>query len=138
TGGHRSAGLGGAAALRRRGGVEVHWIGSRTGIEARRAPEAGLTFHAIPTGKLRRYWDWQNVPDLGVRVPAGFARAWRLLRRLDPRLLFAPGGFVALPPPLAARAPPLPGGGHEQAAVPRLAHRIPGRLPPRSARQAPT
>src|SRR5262249_59778022 len=98
TGGHTGAGLAVGAALRRRGGVEVHWIGSRTGIEARRAPEAGLTFHAIPTGKLRRYWDWQNVLDLGVRVPAGFARAWRLLRRLDPRLVFATPGFLALPP----------------------------------------
>ena len=133
TGGHTSAGLAVAAALRRRGGVEVHWIGSRTGVEARRAPEAGLAFHAIPTGKLRRYWDWQNVPDLGVRVPAGFARSWRLLRRLGPRLVFATGGFVALPPALAARALRIPVVVHEQTAVPGLANRIAGRFARRIA-----
>ena len=50
------------------------------------------------------------MPDLSLRVPAGFAQSLRLLRRLKPRLLFATGGFVALPPALAARAPPHPGG----------------------------
>ena len=73
TGGHTSPGLAVAARLREVS-VDVRWIGSRTGIEARRVPEAGITFHAIPVGKLRRYWDWQNVPDLAVRAPAGLAQ----------------------------------------------------------------
>lgn len=132
TGGHTSAGLAVAAALVRRG-VEVHWIGSRRGVEARRAPEAGLAFHAIPTGKLRRYWDWQNVPDLSLRVPAGFAQSWRLLRRLKPRLLFATGGFVALPPALAARMLRIPVVVHEQTAVPGLANRVAARFARRVA-----
>src|SRR5216683_2861233 len=88
TGGHTSPGLAVAARLRE-SGVDVHWIGSRSGIEAKRVPEAGLTFHTIPVGKLRRYWDWQNVPDLAVRAPAGLAQSWRLLRRLRPALLLA-------------------------------------------------
>jgi UDP-N-acetylglucosamine--N-acetylmuramyl-(pentapeptide) pyrophosphoryl-undecaprenol N-acetylglucosamine transferase len=133
TGGHTSAGLAVAAALGRRGGIEVHWIGSRAGVEARRVPEAGLAFHPIPTGKLRRYWDWQNVPDLGLRVPAGFAQSWRLLRRLAPRLVFATGGFVALPPALAARALRIPVVVHEQTAVPGLANRVAGRFARRIA-----
>ena len=132
TGGHTSAGLAVAAALVQRG-VEVHWIGSRGGLEARRAPEAGLTFHAISTGKLRRYWDWQNVPDLSLRVPAGFAQSWRLLRRLKPRLLFATGGFVALPPALAARILRIPVVVHEQTAVPGLANRVAARFARRVA-----
>ena len=132
TGGHTSAGLAVAAALVQRG-VEVHWIGSRRGLEARRAPEAGLAFHAISTGKLRRYWDWQNVPDLSLRVPAGFAQSWRLLRRLKPRLLFATGGFVALPPALAARMLRIPVVVHEQTAVPGLANRVAARFARRVA-----
>ena len=133
TGGHTSAGLAVAAALRRRADVDIHWIGSRRGVEARRAPEAGLTFHAISTGKLRRYWDWQNVPDIGVRVPAGFVQSWRLLRRLAPRLVFATGGFVALPPAVAARALRVPVVVHEQTAVPGLANRVAGRFARRIA-----
>jgi len=132
TGGHTSPGLAVAARLRA-SGVDVQWIGSRHGVEARRVPEAGLPFHTIPVGKLRRYWDWQNVPDLTVRVPAGLARAWRLLRRLRPDLLLATGGFVALPPALAARALRIPVVVHEQTSVPGLANRVAGRFARRIA-----
>ena len=132
TGGHTSPGLAVAARLRE-ASVDVHWIGSRAGIEARRVPEAGITFHSIPVGKLRRYWDWQNVPDLAVRAPAGLAQAWRLLRRLRPALLLATGGFVALPPALAARALRIPVVVHEQTSVPGLANRVAGRFARRIA-----
>ena len=54
TGGHTSAGLAVASALGK-DGAEIHWIGSHEGLEARRAPEAGLAYHPISTGKLRRY-----------------------------------------------------------------------------------
>jgi len=128
TGGHTSAGLAVAAALQQHGGADIFWIGSRTGIEARRVPEAGLPFRVISVGKLRRYWDWQNVPDLAVRAPAGLVQAWRLLRRLRPAVLFATGGFVALPPALAARALAIPIVVHEQTSVPGLANRIVARF----------
>jgi UDP-N-acetylglucosamine--N-acetylmuramyl-(pentapeptide) pyrophosphoryl-undecaprenol N-acetylglucosamine transferase len=132
TGGHTSPGLAVAARLRE-SGAEVHWIGSRAGIEAKRVPEAGLPLHTIPVGKLRRYWDWQNVPDLAVRAPAGLARSWRLLRRLRPAVLLATGGFVALPPALAARALRIPLVVHEQTSVPGLANRVAGRFARRIA-----
>ena len=133
TGGHTSAGLAVVAALERRDGVEIHWIGSKRGIEARRVPEAGVPFHAIPAGKLRRYWDWKNVTDLGVRVPAVLARSWLLLRRLSPDVLFVTGGFVALPPALAARSLRIPVVIHEQTASVGLANRIAGRFAARIA-----
>jgi UDP-N-acetylglucosamine--N-acetylmuramyl-(pentapeptide) pyrophosphoryl-undecaprenol N-acetylglucosamine transferase len=137
TGGHTSAGLAVAAVLRERGCSDIHWIGSRAGIEARRVPEAGLAFHPIPVGKLRRYWDWRNVPDLAWRVPAGVARAWWLLRGLRPTLLFATGGFVALPSAIAARAWSIPIVVHEQTVVPGLANRIVGRFAHRVALSFP-
>lgn len=132
TGGHTSAGLAVAATLRRHG-ADIHWIGSREGIEARRAPEAGLPFHPISTGKLRRYWDRRNVSDLLVHVPAGFVQSWSLLRRLEPAVLFATGGFVSVPPALAARALGIPLVVHEQTAVLGLANRITGRFAARMA-----
>ena len=132
TGGHTSAGLAVAAALAA-GGAEVHWIGSREGVEARRVPEAGLPFHPISTGKLRRYWDRKNASDLLVRVPAGFVQSWRLLRRLRPAVLFSAGGFVSVPPALAARSLGIPIVVHEQTAVPGLANRITARFAARVA-----
>jgi UDP-N-acetylglucosamine--N-acetylmuramyl-(pentapeptide) pyrophosphoryl-undecaprenol N-acetylglucosamine transferase len=132
TGGHTSAGLAVAAALAA-GGAEVHWIGSHEGVEARRVPEAGFPFHPISTGKLRRYWDRKNVTDLFLRVPAGFVQSGRLLRRLKPSVLFSTGGFVSVPPALAARTLGIPLVVHEQTAVPGLANRITARFAARIA-----
>ncbi len=123
TGGHTSPGLAVAAALAERG-IECEWIGSRGGIEARRVPEARIPFHAIPTGKLRRYWAWRNVTDLLVSVPAGIWTAWRLLGQIRPDTVFATGGFVAVPVVLAAAARRVPIVIHEQTAVPGLASRL--------------
>jgi UDP-N-acetylglucosamine--N-acetylmuramyl-(pentapeptide) pyrophosphoryl-undecaprenol N-acetylglucosamine transferase len=133
TGGHTSAALAVAATLRRDGHTDIHWIGSRDGLEATRAPEAGLTFHAIATGKIRRYWDRRNISDLLVNVPVGVLQSWQLLRRLRPALLFATGGFVSVPPSLAARVLGIPIVVHEQTSVPGLANRLTGRWAARIA-----
>lgn len=132
TGGHTSPGLALAAALRARG-VSCEWIGSAAGIEARRVPEAGIPFHAVPAGKLRRYWDWKNVSDLAVNVPGGLLRARGLLARIRPGVVFATGGYVALPVTLAAAARAIPVVVHEQTAVPGLANRIAARVARRVA-----
>jgi UDP-N-acetylglucosamine--N-acetylmuramyl-(pentapeptide) pyrophosphoryl-undecaprenol N-acetylglucosamine transferase len=122
-----------AAELGRQGVKDVHWIGSAGGVEARLAPAAGLAFHVIRAGKLRRYWDWKNVTDIGWEVPAGLAGSWRLLRRLRPAVLLATGGFVALPPAIAARSLRIPVVVHEQTAVAGLANRVAGRFATRVA-----
>ena len=132
TGGHTSPGLAVAAALRARG-LACAWIGSHSGLEARRAPEAGIAYYAIRTGKLRRALAWQNVPDVLVNAPAGVLQAWRVLRRLRPRVVFATGGFVALPVALAAALARVPLVVHEQTAVPGLANRIAARVARRVA-----
>jgi len=126
TGGHTSPGLAVATLLRARG-LSHAWIGSRDGVEARRAVEEGIPYHAIATGKLRRYWAWRNVTDLAVNVPAGVVGAFALLRRLQPRVVLATGGFVALPVVLAAAVARIPVVVHEQTAVPGLANRIAAR-----------
>ena len=132
TGGHTSPALAVAALLRQRN-VAHAWIGSRDGLEAHRAAEQAIPYFAIPTGKLRRYWAWRNVTDLALNVPAGVVRAHGLLRRLQPRVVLATGGFVALPVVLGAALARVPVVVHEQTAVPGLANRIAARLARRIA-----
>lgn len=130
TGGHTAAGLALARALTARLGASVRlvWIGSQSGIEATWVPAAGIAYHAIPTGKLRRQLTWRNVTDLTLRVPAGFGQALALLGRLRPDVVVATGGFVAVPTAVAAAARRLPLLVHEQVVVPGLANRLIGRL----------
>lgn len=112
-----------ASALRARG-VTCLWIGSANGLEARQVPGHGIEYHAVATGKLRRYWDWQNMADLFVHVPTGLAQAWRLLRHLRPSVVLGMGGFVALPVVVAAASQRIPLLVHEQTSVPGLANRL--------------
>ena len=100
------------------------WIGSYDGVEAHRVPGANIDYLAIATGKLRRYWDWRNLTDLAINVPAGIAGAWRALGRLRPRVVFGTGGFVALPVVAAAALRRIPSVVHEQTVVPGLANRL--------------
>lgn len=132
TGGHTSPGLAVAALLAARG-VGCAWIGSRGGIEASRAPAAGIPYHAIATGKVRRAFTWRNVVDLCVNVPAGVAGAAFALGLLRPRVVFATGGYVAVPVMLAAAARGIPIVLHEQTLVPGLANRLGARLARRVA-----
>jgi UDP-N-acetylglucosamine--N-acetylmuramyl-(pentapeptide) pyrophosphoryl-undecaprenol N-acetylglucosamine transferase len=132
TGGHTSPGLAVASVLRERG-VPCVWIGSRQGIEADRAPREGIPYHAIRTGKLRRYWDRQTLTDLAVNVPLGLVQARRLLGRLRPGVVLGTGGFVALPVVLAAASARIAVVVHEQTTVPGLANRIAARLARRIA-----
>jgi UDP-N-acetylglucosamine--N-acetylmuramyl-(pentapeptide) pyrophosphoryl-undecaprenol N-acetylglucosamine transferase len=136
TGGHTSPGLAVAALLGERG-LPCAWIGSRDGVEARLVPARAIPYHAISTGKLRRYWSWQNGRDLLIGAPAGLVQATVLLGRLRPRVVFATGGFVALPTVLAATLRRVPVVVHEQAAVPGLANRIAGRVARRVALSFP-
>jgi UDP-N-acetylglucosamine--N-acetylmuramyl-(pentapeptide) pyrophosphoryl-undecaprenol N-acetylglucosamine transferase len=135
TGGHTSAGLAIAAALSGRLGpaLELAWIGSHTGLEAAQVPAAGFRYHAIATGKLRRQMAVRNVTDLAFRVPAGLVQAWTLLGRLRPDVVVATGGFVSVPPALAAALRRRPLLVHEQVVVPGLANRVIGRLADRVA-----
>ncbi|HXG05128.1 MAG TPA: undecaprenyldiphospho-muramoylpentapeptide beta-N-acetylglucosaminyltransferase [Candidatus Binatia bacterium] len=132
TGGHTSPGLAVAARLAERG-LACAWIGSRAGVEARLVPAAGLPYFAIPTGKWRRPWSWRNLTDLTLGVPGGLVAAWRLLRRLRPRVVFATGGYVALPVVAAASLARVPAVIHEQTVVPGLANRLAGRRAQRVA-----
>jgi len=97
-------------------------------------PGRDVPYTAIPTGKLRRYWSWRNVADLLVNTPTGVLAAAHALRRLRPRVVFATGGYVALP--VACWRLPfrrVPSVIHEQTAVPGLANRLAGRLASRIA-----
>ena len=77
-------------------GWDIHYIGSRNGIEASLARRADVVYHAISTGKLRRYFDMKNFTD-PFRVIAGFFQSLLLVAKIKPSVIFSKGGFVAVP-----------------------------------------
>lgn len=107
----------------REAGWEVHYAGSRAGIERSIIEPLGVPYHALPTGKLRRYLSFENLLD-AFRVLAGIVAGWRLARRILPDVVFSKGGFVSVPVVLGARLAGIPVLAHESDCSPGLATRL--------------
>ncbi|MFD5062277.1 glycosyltransferase [Streptomyces sp. NPDC058394] len=133
TGGHTYPALTAIRTLRGRLAAEgrtldVLWIGTADGLEARVAPAEGIAFTTVATGKIRRSSNPlkmvspANVRDM-ARVPLGVAQARKIIADFRPDVVLATGGYVAVPAGLAARMCRRPLVLHEQTVRLGLANR---------------
>lgn len=106
-------------------GWEVHYIGDENGIEHTELDKSGLAvqFHGIATGKLRRYFSLQNMLDV-FKVAWGIVQSIFILAKIRPQVLFSKGGFVSVPPVIAARLLRIPVFVHESDLSMGLANKI--------------
>lgn len=100
-------------------GWKVSYIGSKTGEERKKIEDMKIPYYAIRTGKLRRYFDLQNFLDIFNVILAIF-QSFFLMLRLRPNVLFSKGGYVALPPVVAAWLCRVPTVIHESDMTPGL------------------
>lgn len=108
--------------------LDVHYIGSENGIEKEIiAKYDNITYHSIRTGKLRRYFSWQNFSD-PFRVIGGYFDAKKLMKKIRPAIVFSKGGFVSVPVAAAAHAYKIPVIAHESDLTPGLANKISARF----------
>lgn len=122
TGGHVYPGLAVADALGD-AGIELHWLGTRRGLEARIVPEHGVDFATIPVAGLRRsgILRWLSAP---IMVALALLCAVAAIVRTRPQVVLGMGGFVSGPGGLAAWLCRRPLVIHEQNAIPGLTNRI--------------
>jgi len=104
-------------------GYEVHYIGSRDGIEKKLIKSMNIPYYEISSGKLRRYFDLKNFTD-PFRVLKGFSDAKRLIKKIKPDVIFSKGGFVSVPVVIAARRCHVPAIIHESDMTPGLANKL--------------
>ena len=102
---------------------DIHYIGSYQGIEKELIEPFGIPYHGISTGKLRRYLSARNLTD-PFRVLKGMGEARRLIKILDPDVIFSKGGFVSVPVVLAGKMYGARTFIHEQNAFPGAANRL--------------
>jgi UDP-N-acetylglucosamine--N-acetylmuramyl-(pentapeptide) pyrophosphoryl-undecaprenol N-acetylglucosamine transferase len=126
TGGHVFPALA-CARLFAEQGYEVHWLGTRRGIEAELIPAAGIPIHYIDIQGLR------GKGRLGLlKAPVQLIRALfqslRLLSVLEPVCVLGAGGYVTGPGGLAAWLKRIPLVIHEQNAVVGTANRLLSRV----------
>ena len=102
---------------------DLVYIGSDKGVERAMITAQNIPYYAVRSGKLRRYFSWQNVID-PFNLLIGVAQSYVLLRRLKPHVVFSKGGFVALPVVVAAWLNRIPVIAHESDLTPGLANRL--------------
>lgn len=106
-------------------GFHVEYIGSKDGIENELIRESfpSVPYHAISSGKLRRYFSAKNFSD-PFRVGAGLMQAMSIIRKTKPVAIFSKGGFVSVPVAMAGRMMSVPVIIHESDVTPGLANKI--------------
>jgi UDP-N-acetylglucosamine--N-acetylmuramyl-(pentapeptide) pyrophosphoryl-undecaprenol N-acetylglucosamine transferase len=113
--------------------LDVLWIGTSQGLEARVAQTEGIPFKAVPTGKLRRsanplaMLNRENLHDMS-RIPKGVVEAHSLVAGFHADVVLSTGGYVALPVGLAAKLTNTPLVVHEQTTRLGLANRLLSRI----------
>lgn len=122
TGGHVYPALAVADALRE-ANCEVSWLGTRTGLEARAVPAAGITIDWMRVSGLRGrgLLAWLGAP---FRLTRALAEAVAAMRHRRPTVVLGMGGFVAGPGGVAAWLTRRPLVIHEQNAVAGLTNRL--------------
>ena len=122
TGGHVYPALAVAERLRSMG-VDVSWLGTAAGIEARLVPAAGFRFHVSRVAGLRGKGlvRWLAAP---LQLLRSALRSTAVCARVRPHVVLGMGGYGAGPGGLMARMLGIPLVIHEQNAVPGLTNRI--------------
>ena len=111
------------------------WIGCSKGMDCNIVSKAKDMnnqpcvdrFYGIPSGKLRRYFSLKNFSDVFKIIGGFFVSLW-ILAKEKPAALFSKGGFVSVPPCLAARILKIPVYTHECDFTPGLATKINSRF----------
>ncbi|MEU0519100.1 undecaprenyldiphospho-muramoylpentapeptide beta-N-acetylglucosaminyltransferase [Streptosporangium sp. NPDC006007] len=146
TGGHTYPALTAVAAVRERAAargldLDVLWVGTANGLEARVAAEHGIPFRAIKAGKLRRSPNLRevltNLADL-FRIPVGVLQAFAIAARYRPDVVLSTGGYVCVPLGVASWLLRRPLVMHEQITTLGLANRILARFAARIALTHPS
>lgn len=104
-------------------GWHIDYIGSEHGVEKEVIAPLNIPYHAVSSGKLRRYFSWQNFLD-PLKICLGIFESYRLLRKLKTEVVFSKGGFVAFPIVVAAWLNRIPVIAHESDLSPGLANRL--------------
>ena len=117
---------------------EFRYVGSRHGVEQGLVEATNIPFIGVQSGKLRRasslrgLLTWKNLAD-AFRVPVGIGEAIGEVRRFRPDVVLATGGYVSVPPVIAAGLLRRPVLIHEQTVQVGLANRIAARFATRIA-----
>ena len=87
--------------------VVISYVGRAGGPESELVSEAGIDFSGLRLGSMGSS-AVSSAPRLALRLPIVYREAARLVRRFQPQVVLATGGYVCVPVALAARRRSIP------------------------------
>jgi len=125
TGGHLTPLVAVADKLKAKLGSEANilYVGSGAEMEKKIMSEEGIPTKFVISGKMRRYFSFQNFIDF-FKVPIGFVQSLWILLRFMPDVIFSKGGYVAVPIVLAGWIYRIPIMIHESDSAPGIANQF--------------
>ncbi|HSW94437.1 MAG TPA: undecaprenyldiphospho-muramoylpentapeptide beta-N-acetylglucosaminyltransferase [Gammaproteobacteria bacterium] len=121
TGGHVFPGLAVAARLKKEN-IEVHWLGTRAGLEATRVPAADIPLHFMTISGVRGK-GMKTLLLAPFRLMIAIWQAFCVIRQLKPDVVLGMGGFASGPGGIASVLSGYPLMIHEQNAKPGTTNR---------------
>ncbi len=122
TGGHVFPGIA-AARYFQQHGVDVHWLGTSQGLEARVIPEEGIPLHIINISGLRGK-GVKPMLTAPFHIIKAVRQALRVMKEVQPDVVIGMGGFVSGPGGLASWLSRRPLVIHEQNARAGLTNKL--------------
>ena len=102
---------------------ELLWLGTKKGPEKQFIKGEKISFKAIPSGKLRRYFSGWNFIDPFLIIAGFFSSLW-IIFKFKPKIVLSAGGFVGVPVIWAAWFLRVPSLIHQQDLEPGLANKL--------------
>lgn len=131
TGGHLFPGMAVAQALQSLREVEVRFVGTERGIEAKAVPAAGWQLYKLSVSRLYQVGPVKKILGL-LRLPVALGQAVGILWSFRPQVVIGVGGYASGPMLLAALALGFRTVIQEQNAYPGMTNRVLGKRVPLS------
>ncbi|MFP5519122.1 MAG: undecaprenyldiphospho-muramoylpentapeptide beta-N-acetylglucosaminyltransferase [Bdellovibrionia bacterium] len=125
TGGHIYPGIAIAKALQKFDPeIQIHFVGTKEGMETKIIPREGYPLVLIESGKLNFRGNFLKKIKSLLKIPVGIFQSIRVLWQLKPLYVIGVGGYASAPMVLAASFVGFPSAVWEPNAMPGLANRL--------------
>lgn len=104
--------------------LELFYLGPKNKFYSILLAQEGIKVKSVLSGKLRRYFSFQNFLDIFFRIPIGVCQAFFYMLFLAPDLIFSKGGYGSFPAVFCGWLFQVPIFLHESDIIPGLANRI--------------
>ena len=104
--------------------LEFYYMGPKDDFSLILLSQEDFIIKTIVSGKIRRYFSWQNFIDIIFKIPFGVIQSFFFLLTVRPDLVFSKGGSGSIAVTYSARFLKIPVFIHESDVVPGLSNQV--------------